>query len=76
MNEKLSEESLKYIIGRLIERALEAKEESSKNKDDLFAAGRNVAYYEMLDMLQSELDARGQVLKEYGLDINLEKKIA
>lgn len=31
---------------------------------------------EMLDILKSELDVRDQDLKEFGLDINLENKIA
>ena len=35
-----------------------------------------VAYYEMLDILKTELYVRDQDLKEFGLDINLENKIA
>ena len=42
----------------------------------LLCAGRKVAYYEMLDILKTELDIRDQDLKEFGLDIDLENKIA
>lgn len=35
-----------------------------------------MAYYEMLDILKSELEVRDQDLKELGLDTNLEDKIA
>ena len=42
----------------------------------MLAAGRRLAYYEMLDILRTELDVRGQDLKEFGLDTNLENQIA
>lgn len=70
---KLSEESLKYIIGRLVENANEAVEESDKDRSDSFNQGRRLAYYEMLDILKSELDARDADLKELGLDFDVDK---
>ena len=73
MNEPLSEDALKYIIGRLIRNANEAVAEGEDNSD-IFKQGRKLAYYEMLDILKSELDVREQDLKEFGLDINLEHK--
>lgn len=78
MNEKITEDGIKYLIARLLERAKEAKQEykESVSKDDkLFQSGRNSAYYEMLDILKSELSIREQDLKEWGLDINLEREI-
>ena len=76
MADALTREGIKYLIARLLENANEAVEESNKDKEDKFAAGRRLAYYEMLDILKSELDVRDQDLKEFGLDINLENKIA
>lgn len=35
-----------------------------------------MAYYEMLDILKSELEVQDQDLKELGLDTNLENNIA
>lgn len=70
----LSEESIKYIIARLIERADDATQEYRKNKDDKFECGHSLAYYEMLDILKTELDLHEQDLKEFGLDMNLEEK--
>lgn len=67
------DEFIKYIISRLIERATEAKEESMQDKNDEFQGGRNIAYYEMLDIVKSELQAHDMDLDEYGLDFNLEK---
>lgn len=72
MDELLSIESMKYIVGRLIKNACEAANEANADKSDLFAAGRQVAYYEMLDILRSELLIADQDLKEFGLDFNLE----
>lgn len=64
-------EAVKYIVSRLIESANEAKAESDKDKKNDFEAGRKTAYYEMLDILQSELDAHDFDLSEFGLDVDL-----
>ncbi len=76
MTDALTKESIKYLVARLLDNANEAVEESNENKEDQFAAGRRLAYYEMLDILKNELDIRDQDLKEFGLDIDLENKIA
>lgn len=76
MSKPLSEEALKYIIGRLIDNANDAVKESRKDRSNMFSQGRRLAYYEMLDILKSELDVRDQDLKELGLDIDLEHTIA
>lgn len=73
MMSKLSEESLKYIIARLVENANEAVEESNKDRSDSFNQGRRLAYYEMLDILKSELDVREADLKELGIDFDVDK---
>ena len=73
MMSKISEESLKYIIARLVDNANEAVEESEKDKSDLFNQGRRLAYSEMLDILKSELDVRDADLKELGLDFDVNK---
>lgn len=72
----LTQESMKYIISRLLERAGEAIEESKADPKSDYEAGRKTAYYEMLDILKTELDVREQDLKEFGLDIDLLNKIA
>lgn len=69
----MSEAEIKFIISRVIENANEALEESKQNKDDAFYKGRKLAYYEILDTIKNELIVRGQDLKEFGLDIDLEK---
>lgn len=76
MSKPLSEVALKYIISRLLDNANDAVAESEKDRSDMFSQGRRLAYYEMLDILKSELDVREQDLKELGLDIDLEHKIA
>ena len=76
MTDALTKEGIKYMVSRLLENANEAAEESKRNKDDPYCAGRKVAYYEMLDILRTELDIRDQDLKEFGLDIDLENRIA
>lgn len=70
----LDEETLKYIIARLVERADEAMQEYLNDKDNDFKNGRSLAYYEMLDILRTELDFSEQDLNEFGLDFDLEEK--
>lgn len=74
MSKELTKESVKYLVSRLLENANEATEESRSDRSDLFAAGRKLAYYEMLDILKSELDVRDQNLKYYGLNVDLERQ--
>ncbi len=76
MKETLNKDTVKYLVGRLLDNANDAVEESNQNKDDAFYQGRRLAYYEMLDILKTELDIRDQDLKEFGLDIDLENRIA
>lgn len=76
MTKSLTEEDIKYLISRLLVEASDAAKEGKANPKDSFLAGRQVAYYEMLDILQSELSIADADLKEFGLDINLEKEFA
>lgn len=73
-DKNLDEETLKYIIARLVERADEAMQEYINDKDNDFKNGRLLAYYEMLDILRTELDLSEQDLNEFGLDFDLEEK--
>ena len=65
-------ESYKYILARILERAFESIEEANKSNSD-FDNGRKLAYYEVADIIKSELYVRDENLSEYGLDIDLEK---
>ena len=73
MNNGLSVDSLKYIISRVINNANDTIKESRENKDNEFYDGKTLAYYEVLDTIKNELEAHSQDLKEFGLDIDLEK---
>lgn len=73
-DKNLDEETLKYIIARLVERADEAMQEYINDKDNDFKNRRSLAYYEMLDILRTELDLSEQDLNEFGLDFDLEEK--
>lgn len=75
MTEALTKDGIKYIIARLLERAKESALEIKENPENDFEAGRNMAYYEMLDILKTELEMRDEDLKTFGLNINLEKTI-
>ncbi len=70
----MNESEIKYIIARVIDNANDALDEAKENPDDEFYKGKRLAYYEILDTIKGELKARGKDLKEYGLDVNLERK--
>lgn len=71
----MGESEIKYIVARVLDNANDAFEEANENKDDDFYKGKKLAYYEILDTIKNELKARGQELKEFGLDFNLETKL-
>lgn len=75
MNE-LTTEAIEYIISRLIDNAMESAKDFRSDMSNSFKAGRNEAYYEMLDIIKSELEVRDQDLSKFGLDFDLEKTIA
>lgn len=70
----LTEAEIKYIILRVIQNAFDAAEEAKQNESDDFYKGRKLAYYEILDTIKSELEVRDVNLKEFGLDIDLDKE--
>ena len=74
MADRISIEGIAYIVGR-IERAREAVEESKDNREDGFMDGRALAYYEVLDILRTELSVREISLDKIGLDFDLEKEL-
>ena len=67
-----TEEFYKYIINRVLERAFESIREAQESDND-FDNGRKLAYYEVADIIKSELSVRDADLKEFGLDVDLEK---
>ena len=69
----MNENTIKFIVSRVIENANDAIEEAKQNPKDDFYKGHKLAYYEILDTIKSELSAHNQDLKEFGLDIDLEK---
>ncbi len=63
-----------YIIARIIDNANSALIDAAENSDDDFYKGRKFAYYEVLDTIKNEFTVRGQNLKEYELDCDLERR--
>lgn len=71
----MTESELRYIIARVLESAMEAAKEARENPEDEFCRGRRLAYYEVLDTVKNELSCRVDNLKEFGLDMDLEKTL-
>lgn len=69
---EISNETYKFIISRILERAFESVEEAKESGHN-FDNGRKLAYYEIADMIKSELCVRDADLDEFGLDVDLEK---
>ena len=75
MADKVSIEGIAYIVDRIVERAREAVEEFKDDREDGFKDGRALAYYEVLDILRTELSVREISLDKIGLDFDLEKEL-
>ena len=67
----MHEETLQYLISRVLERAIESRQEKNDAPGDDFQDGRNLAYFEVLDILKSELLVYGYDPEEYGLAFDL-----
>lgn len=67
----MTEEAYKYILSRILERAFESIEDAKESNSD-FGNGRKLAYYEVADIIKSELYVRDADLAEFGLDVDLE----
>lgn len=67
----MTDSEIKFIISRVLDNAKDAIKETDTNAE--FNSGKLFAYYEILDTIKNELIVRGQDLKEFGLDIDLEK---
>lgn len=72
---QISVEDLSYIVKRLLDHARSTRDACKKNKDDTLEAGRHDGCYEMLDILQCELEAAGVDLQEIGFDVDLLKEL-
>nr|WP_314449351.1 transposase [uncultured Lachnoanaerobaculum sp.] len=75
MADNIGIDGISYIVGRIVERAREAVEESKDDREDGFKDGRALAYYEVLDILRTELSVREISLDKIGLDFDLEKEL-
>lgn len=69
----MTESEIKYIIERVLDNSKDALMEARENPDEDFYKGKKLAYYEVLDTIKNELTARIDDLKEFGLDIDLDK---
>lgn len=69
----MQESTIKFIIFRVIDNANDAIKQLKENPEDDFYKGRKLAYYEILDTIKNELIANDKDLKEFGLDVSLEK---
>ncbi|MCD8118435.1 MAG: transposase [Lachnospiraceae bacterium] len=70
--DNLTTEAMEFIISRLIERGIDAAKEAREKPNDQFCQGRSLAYYEMLDILRSEIIIHDADLKSFGLNFDIE----
>lgn len=68
-------EFLRFLIARILEYAHEATADMRADMQNEFKSGRQLAYYEVLDVIQAEAEAHGLDLKELGLDLNLDRDL-
>jgi len=69
----MDKSAIKQMIARIIANANDTLQEASENNNDIFYKGKLLAYYEVLDTIKNDLIIYDQDLKEFLLDINLEK---
>ena len=65
----MTDETMKYIIECIVENANDA----SKLPRNEFNDAKRLAYYEVINTLQGQLEVNGIALGDYGLDFEIEK---
>ena len=75
MADNISIDGIAYIVGRIVEKVREAVKESKDDKKDSFKDGRALAYYEVLDILRTELSVREISLEKIELSFDLEREL-
>lgn len=75
MENNITRETLQHITKRIIANADELLKVEKEKRTD-FDDGLSCAYYEVLDILKSEIGSRDDNLEDYGLDVDLESKYA
>ena len=75
MADNISIDGISYIVERIVERAREVAKESKEDREDSFKDGKALAYYEVLDILRTELSVREISLEKIGLDFDLEREL-
>lgn len=66
----MKETTFEFIIQRIMKNAIKAKEDSDGSD---FSLGKLEGYYEALDTIKNELVTHGLDVKEYGMDVDLDK---
>ena len=69
----LTDYGFRFIVERIIKNAYESLNDARENPGSDYHGGHIIAHYEILDIIKTELEARGENLKDYGSDMNLEK---
>lgn len=70
----MDNDTINYIIKRLLENADYAAEEAAKEPDNKFYVGIRQGYWQVLDIIKSEFMVADYDLEECGLDIDLDRK--
>ena len=70
----MDNDTINYIIKRLLENADYAAEEAAKEPDNKFYVGIRKGYWHVLDTIKSKFMAADYDLDECGLAIDLDRK--
>jgi hypothetical protein len=71
-NNLLTKDGIAYIISRILDYAVDAKNETEKDPQNLFYQGKRLAYTEILDVIKNELTVYEEDIKKYGLDFDID----
>lgn len=68
----MNQDIIAYLINRLLAAAKENSDQAKADNSNEFLQGKNLAYYEMLDMLKSGIEMYDLDISDYDLEGNLE----
>ena len=70
--QELADAALKAAVRCILEQALRAVSEARQNPNDTYKDGRSLAYYEVLDTIENQLEIYDLDADVFGLGMNLD----
>ena len=76
MNSTIRDAQMRFVVQKMLANAADVQEQRANGHNTPFYEGMATAYHEMLDTMKNQLIIDDKDLKDFGLNVDLEKLMA